>query len=54
MFASRVFQIGDTWRVDRYKKVNGQYEIDEQYGDGYFDSKESAETEARSIEWGIA
>jgi hypothetical protein len=54
LFASRVFQIGDTWRVDRYKKVNGQYEVDEQYTDGYFDSKESAETEARSIEWGIA
>ena len=53
-FASRVFNIGDTWRVDRYKKVNGQYEIDENYTEGLFESKESAETEARSIEWGIA
>ena len=53
-FTSRVFKMGDTWRVDRYKKTNGQYEIDENYNGGYFDSNESAETEARSIEWGLA
>jgi hypothetical protein len=53
-YTSRVFEIGNMWRVDRYKKTNGQYEIDNNYYSGYFESKENAEIEARSIEWGLA